>query len=173
EDKRDYQVVEIDFPHMFAAVTSGRVDLASISLPFSIAAEDSGKVRTLFTMKDAIGESDMTVMAARASFIAAHRAAFVDFFADAQRAMQWFLDPANRGAVVGIIAAATRKPDSFYSSWLFTKRDDYRDPLLKPNLEAVQRDVDRQVKLGFLKARIDVQKYADLSLLREAATRQK
>jgi hypothetical protein len=45
------------------------------SLPFSIAAEKSGEVRTLFTMKDAIGESDMTVMTARASFIKAHRAA--------------------------------------------------------------------------------------------------
>ena len=101
EDKRDYQVVELDFPNMFAAVTSGKVDLASISLPFSIAAEKSGEVRTLFTMKDAIGESDMTIMTARAPFIAAHRAALVDFFADLQHAMRWFYDPANRAEVAG------------------------------------------------------------------------
>src|ERR1700688_4775698 len=96
EDKRDYQVVELDFPNMFAAVTSGKVDLASISLPFSIAAEKSGEVRTLFTMK------------ARAPFIAQHRAALVDFFADLQRAMRWFYDPANRAEVLALVAKATK-----------------------------------------------------------------
>ena len=45
-----------------------------------IAADKSGEVRTLFTLKDLVGEEDMTIMAARASFIAAHRVALVDFF---------------------------------------------------------------------------------------------
>lgn len=171
EDKRDYQVVELDFPNMFAVVTSGKVDLASISLPFSIAAEASGAVRTLFTMKDAIGESDMTIMAARAPFIARHRAALVDFLADMQRALRWFYDPANRPQVIAIIARATRQPPSAYADWLFTKRDDYRDPALRPSLAAVQADIDRQVELGFLKSTIDVAAYADLSLIEAAAQR--
>jgi NitT/TauT family transport system substrate-binding protein len=171
EDKRDYQVVELDFPNMFAAVTSGKVDLASISLPFSIAAEKSGEVRTLFTMKDAIGESDMTIMAARAPFIAQHRAALIDFFADMQRALRWFYDPANRAQVIGIIAQSTRQPPSVYADWLFTKHDDYRDPAMRPSLAAVQGDIDRQVELGFLKTDIDVKAYADLTLVEAAAKR--
>ena len=146
EDKRDFQIVEIDFPNMFAVLTSGKIDLASISLPFSIAAEQSGKVRTLFTMRDAIGESDMTIMAARAPFIAAHRAALVDFFEDSQRAMRWFYDPANRAQVVALIARFTKEPSAAYAGWLFTRKDDYRDPALKPSLAAVQADIDRQVE---------------------------
>jgi len=171
EDKRDYQVVELDFPNMFAAVTSGKVDLASISLPFSIAAEKSGEVRTLFTMKDAIGESDMTIMTARAPFIAQHRAALVDFFADLQHAMRWFYDPANRAEVVALVAKATKQEPSAYSDWLLTKQDDYRDLSVRPNLAAVQEDIDRQVEMGFLKAGIEVNKYADLSLV-DAAEKQ-
>jgi sulfonate transport system substrate-binding protein len=171
EDKRDYRVVELDFPNMFAAVTSAKVDLASISLPFSIGAEKSGKVRTLFTMRDAIGESDMSIMTTRAPFIAQHRAALVDFFADMQRGLRWFYDPKNRGQVLDIIAAATKQPPSAYADWLLTKKDDYRDPAVRPSLAAVQADIDRQVQLGFLKTSIDVKTYADLSLVEEAAKR--
>jgi NitT/TauT family transport system substrate-binding protein len=171
EDKRDYQVVELDFPNMFAAVTSGKVDLASISLPFSIAAEKSGEVRTLFTMKDAIGESDMTIMTARASFIAQHRAALVDFFTDLQGAMRWFYDAKNRDEVLALVAKATKKEPQDYAGWLLTKKDDYRDLAVRPNLAAVQGDIDRQVQMGFLKSGIDVQKYADLSLVDAAENR--
>ncbi|HXQ49471.1 MAG TPA: ABC transporter substrate-binding protein [Stellaceae bacterium] len=171
EDKRDYQVVELDFPNMFSAVTSGKVDLASISLPFSIAAEKSGEVRTLFTMKDAIGESDMTIMVARAPFIAAHRAALVDMVEDMQRALRWIYEPANRDRVVALVAETTKQQPSAYTDWLFTKKDDYRDPDMRPSLQAVQEDIDRQAQMGLLKSGIDVKKYADLSLVDEAAKR--
>jgi sulfonate transport system substrate-binding protein len=171
EDKRDYQVVELDFPNMFPAVTSGKIDLASIPLPFSIAAGKTGKVRTLFTMKDAIGESDMTVMTARASFIAEHRAALVDFFADLQRGLAWFYDPKNRGEALGLMATATKKTPADYADWLLTKKDDYRDPDVRPNIKAVQDDIDRQVQMGFLKRGIDVKAHTDLSLLADAAKR--
>jgi sulfonate transport system substrate-binding protein len=168
EDKRDYQIVEVDFPNMFAMLTSGKIDLGSFTTPFSFAAEQSGAARTLFTMKDLVGEQDITVMAARASFIAANRAALVDFFADSQRAMRWFYDPANRTEVLAIISAFTKQPASAYAGWLFTRADDYRDPDLRPNLDAVQRDIDREVELGFLAKGFDVKRYADLTLIDDA-----
>jgi NitT/TauT family transport system substrate-binding protein len=86
--------------------------------------------------------------------------------------MRWFYDPANRVEVLDIIASFTRQPVSSYADWLFTKNDDYRDPDLRPNLDAVQRDIDREVELGFLKTKFDVRRYADLSLVDEAARRQ-
>jgi ABC-type nitrate/sulfonate/bicarbonate transport system substrate-binding protein len=88
-----------------------------------------------------------------------------------QRAMRWFYDPKNRGQVIDIIARATKQQPSFYAAWLFTKKDDYRDPALRPSLAAVQEDIDRQVQMGFLKTDIDVKTYADLSLVEEAAKR--
>ena len=171
DPKRDVRIVEVEFPNALPTLIAGKVDLAAVALPFSVAAEKMPEVRTLFTMKDAIGESDMTIMTARGSFIAKHRAALVDFFEDAQRAMRWFYDPANRAAVLDILSGFTKRPADAYSAWLFTKKDDYRDPELKPNLQAVQEDIDRQVEMGFLKAKIDVRRYADLSLVEEAAKR--
>ena len=49
--------------------------------------------------------------------------------------------------------------------------DYYRDPNLLPNLKALQANIRLQRELGFLKASIDVKKYADLSLVQEAAKR--
>jgi NitT/TauT family transport system substrate-binding protein len=171
EDRRDYRVVELDFPNQFPALTAGKIDLASIPIPFSIAVDKSGKARTLFTMKDAMGESDMTIMTGRGSFIAKHRAAIVDFFEDTQRMMRWFYDPANRTEALAMVASFTKRPADSFADWLLTKKDDYRDPDIRPNLEAVQHDIDVEAELGILKRRIDVQKYADLSLVDEASKR--
>ena len=171
QDRRDYQVVELDFPNQFPALTAGKIDLASIPLPFSIAVDKSGKTRTLFTMKDAMGESDMTIMTARGSFITAHRAALVDFFEDTQRMMRWFYDPANRTAALAMVASFTKRPADSFADWLLTKQDDYRDPDIRPNLDAVQHDIDIEAGMGLLKQRIDVMQYADLSLVDEAAKR--
>ena len=168
EDKRDYQIVEVDFPNMFAMLTSGKIALGSFTTPFSFAAEKSGEARTLFTMKGLVGEQDITIMAARQSFIAANRASLVDFFADSQRAMRWFYEPANRAEVLAIIAGFTKQPEAAYAGWLFTRADDYRDPDLRPNLDAVQHDIDREVELGFLAKGFDVKRYADLSLIDDA-----
>ena len=42
-----------------------------------------------------------------------------------------------------------------------------------PNLDALQRNVDMTHELGFVKTTLDVTKYADLSLVQEAAKRLK
>ena len=38
EDKRDYQVVEIEFPNMLAAIEAKKIDLATLIMPFAIEA---------------------------------------------------------------------------------------------------------------------------------------
>jgi NitT/TauT family transport system substrate-binding protein len=42
-----------------------------------------------------------------------------------------------------------------------------------PNLDALQRNVDTTRELGFVKKKIDIKKYSDLSLVQEAAKRLK
>ena len=171
EAKRDYQIVEVQFPNMAAALEEKKVDLVGMVQPFARIAKKTGKVRTLFTMKDAMGEAQTTLMAARAPFIAAHRAALVDFFEDWQRAMRWYYDPKNREEAIKILAGFTKEPPSAYADWVFTKEDYYRNPEVIPNVKALQNNLDVQKALGFLKIAIDVSKYADLSLVQEAATR--
>ncbi len=172
EDKRDYSVVEVEFPNMMAALNAGRIDLGFLTTPFSIAPVKAGTVRVLFTMKEAMGgETELTIIAARASFIAAHRAVLVDYFEDTQRAMRWILDPANRPAALQRVADFTKRPVSTYADWLFTKGDDFHAPDARPNIAAMQKNLDIQKKLGLLKTDIDVKAHADLSLIDEASAR--
>lgn len=171
EDRRDVRIIEIQFPNMLAALEEKKVDLVGLVTPFSRQARESGKTRTLFTMKDAMGEAQTTLMAARAGFIAAHRAALVDFFEDWQRAMRWYYDPKNRAEAIKILCNFTKQPPSAYEDWLFTKQDYYRNPDVIPNVKALQNNLNVQKELGLLKISIDVNKYADLSLVEEAAKR--
>jgi sulfonate transport system substrate-binding protein len=171
EENRDYQIVEIQFPNMAAALEEKKVDLAGMVMPFALIAKKTGKVRTLFTMKDAMGEAQTTLMAARQGFIAQHRAVLVDFFEDWQRAMRWYYDPKNRAEAIRILSNFTKQPPAAYEDWLFTKQDYYRNPDVIPNVKALQSNLNVQKELGLLNISIDVNKYADLSLVEDAAKR--
>ena len=72
-----------------------------------------------------------------------------------------------------IAARVTKQPPERFAGWLFTDKDYDRSPDLLPDLAALQANIEVQRDLGFLKGPIDVQKYVDLSIVREAATRLK
>ena len=171
QPKRDYQIIEIAFPNMVAALEAKKVDLIEIGTPFSITAQKQGKAKTLFDVGQAMGPTQLTLWAARAPFIAAHRAVLVDFFEDVQTMLHWYLDPAHRTEGIKIVAQFTKEPESDFSDWLFTKNDYYRDPDARPNLTALQNNINTQKKVGLLNIDIDVAKYADLSLVEDAAKR--
>jgi sulfonate transport system substrate-binding protein len=173
EDKRDYTVVEAAFPTMRAMLTEKKAALIPGVIPFAFDPELRKNARTLFTQKDAIGTTQMIVWAARKDFIAKNRAAMVDLMEDTLRIVRWYLDPANHDAAVEIAARVTKQPPERFAPWLFTAKDYYRDPNMLPNLEALQANIATQKELGFLKTVFDVKKYADLSLVEEAAQRLK
>src|SRR5579862_3529419 len=172
EEKRDYQVVEVAFPNMLATLQDKKIDLGPVAQPFIGIAQRQGGYRSLFTIKDAMGgETQMTLMATRVPFIAAHRAALIDFYEDFQSATRWFTDPRNCEAAIAILSDFTKQPPANFANWLFTKDDSFHDPEARPNLAALQRNLDTLTKLGFLKADVDVKAHADLSLIDEAARR--
>ena len=171
QEKRDYRIVEVDFANMIPALREKKVDLVGEVTPFSIEANKAGGVRTLFTLKQAMGPSQVTLLAARAGYIGEHRAALVDFFEDWIRATRWYLDPKNHDEAVKILADFTKKPPSEFTDWVFTKDDYYRDPDGKPNLKALQDNLNVQKQLGLLDIDIDIGKYTDLSLVEDAAKR--
>ena len=105
-------------------------------------------------------------------FIDKNRAAMVDFMEDMLRITRWYLDPKNHDEVAKIASKITKAPPERFG-WLFTNKDNYRDPNLMPNLDALQKNVDTTQQLGFIKKRIDIKKHADLSLVQEAAKRLK
>ncbi len=170
EEKRDYTMVEAGFANMKAMLVEKKVDLVPGVLPFSFALAEVGN--TLFTAKDALGgPTQFVVWTARAGFLQKNRAAMVDFMEDAIRSARFFLDPKNQAAAVDIAARVAKLPPSAFQGWAFTEKDVYKDPNMLPDLDALQRAIDAQQQLGFLKTKIDVKKYADLSIVKEAAAR--
>ncbi len=172
-EKRDYQVFETRFPSMLAVLRERKADLVTLVQPFAWLAHRDDTARTLFTMRDAMGVTQTTLLAARGPFIAAHRAALVDFFEDLQRGIRWFTGAANFPEVLQILERFTKRPAAEFEAWLYTEQDDYHDPDARPNLQALQRNLDLQRELGLLAMNIDVRRYADLSLVDEAARRQR
>jgi NitT/TauT family transport system substrate-binding protein len=173
EDKRDYTMVEATFPTMGAMLTGKKAALIPGVIPFSFNPDLRNVARPLFTQKEAIGPTQMIVFTARKSFIDKNRAAMVDMMEDMIRIARWYLDPANHKEAVAIAARLTKQPPERFDPWLFTAKDYYRDRDLKPNLTSLQANIATQKQLGFIKSDIDVKKYADLSLIDEAAKRLK
>jgi sulfonate transport system substrate-binding protein len=172
EDKRDFTMIEAPLPTMPAVLLEKKADLVPAVLPFSFNPKLRAEGKVLFRQSDAIGITQMIVWTAQKSFIEKNRAAMVDFMEDMLRIVHWYLDPKNHDEVAQIASKITKVPADRFG-WLFTKQDTYRDPNLIPNLEALQRNVDMTQDLGFVKNHIDISKYADLSLVREAAKRLK
>jgi ABC-type nitrate/sulfonate/bicarbonate transport system substrate-binding protein len=174
EDKRDYTMIEAPFPTMKAMLVQKKADLAPFVAQFSFDPELKQIGRPLFAQKDAIGTTQMIVWVARKGFLEKNRAAMVDFMEDSLRVVRWYLDPKNHGEAAQIAARVTKQPPERFTGWLFTADKDYaRSPDLLPDLAALQANIEVQRDLGFLKGPIDVQKYVDLSIVREAATRLK
>jgi NitT/TauT family transport system substrate-binding protein len=172
EDRRDYTMLEGPLPAMPAMLFEKKADLIPAVMPFAINPKLKEEGRILFEQREALGVTQMLVWTARKSFIEKNRAAMVDFMEDMLRIVHWYLDPKNHGEVAQIASKITKQPADRFG-WLFTKQDTYRDPNLVPNLDALQQNVDTTRDLGFVKNKIDIKKYADLSLVQEAANRLK
>ena len=173
EDKKNVTIIEVAFPNMKATLADHKVDIISGVRPFTADPELLKIAHPLFTQKEAIGPSQMIILVAPEPFIKKNRAALVDYLEDSLRALHWYSAPANHDAAVKILADFAKAPPARYASWLFTKGDFYHDPNGLPNLTALQRNIDLQQQLGFLKSKLDVKKYADLTLIQEAAKRAK
>ena len=172
EEKRDYTMIEAPLPTMPAVLMDKKADLVPAVLPFSFNPQLKEHGKVLFHQGDSIGVTQMIVWTARKAFIDKHRAAMVDFMEDMLRITRWYQDPKNHDEVAKIASKITKAPPERFG-WLFTKQDTYRDPNMLPNLDALQRNVDMTREMGFVKNKIDVKKYADLSLVQEAAKRLK
>jgi len=172
EDKRDYTIVEAPFPTMRAMLADKKVDLVPAVRPFSADPELRRIAQPLFHAGNALGVSQFTIWTARKSFIDKNRAALTDFMEDSLRIVRWYLDPANHQEAMEICARITKQPAERFA-WVFTNKDNYRDPNMIPDLAALQRNVNLTSDLGFIKASFDVNKFADLSVVQDAAKRLK
>lgn len=172
-DKRDFTIIEAPLPSMKALLIEKKVDLVPRSIPFAHDPELKNASRTLFTQGEYVGVTQTLLWAAKSDFIQKNRAALTDFMEDVIRARNFYLDPANREEAIAIVADFTKQPRSYFDTWVFTDEDAFRDPQARPNVKALQSNIDAQFESGFLKNRLDVTPYVDLSLVDGAVARLK
>lgn len=172
DPKTDVNIVEAAFPTMTAMLLGGKADLVSDVLPFSVSPKLVTHAHALFNERDGMGgPSDLAIWVARKSFLDQHRAAVMDFLSDYLRAMRFYLDPKNHEEAVKIASSYSKLPPQVFEGWLFTHKDYYRPPNGVPSAQVLQANVDALYKYGFLKAKIDMTKYVDPSLIEAAAKR--
>jgi ABC-type nitrate/sulfonate/bicarbonate transport system substrate-binding protein len=171
-DKRDFAVIEAPFPTMPAILNDKKADLVTAVMPFALNPLLNQIGSPLFDQTEGLGASQFVFWTARQSYIDKHRAALVDCMEDTIRIVRWFLDPKNHDEAAKIASSLLKIPPERFD-WLFTKKDYYRDPDMKPDLVALQRNVDVALDLGIIKERVDVKKHSDLSIVEEAAKRLK
>jgi sulfonate transport system substrate-binding protein len=171
EVNRDYTLIEAGFPNMEALLAEKKADLVAAVAPFTFSPNFQSITRPLFTAVDALGgPTQFVIWTAHDEFLKKNRAAIVDLLEDAVRAVRYITDAKNHDAVVAIAAKLMKQPPERLQ-WIYTKDDLYRDPNMLPDLTGLQRAVDAQQEVGFLKAKIDVKPYFDLGLVKEAAAR--
>jgi NitT/TauT family transport system substrate-binding protein len=168
---RDYTMIEAPFPTHKAILKERKADLVVGVLPFAYDPDFADFAKPLFTTQSATGPIALSFWAARKGFIDKNRAALVDLMEDYGAVLRWYYDPANHKEAVALTAGFLKRPPAAFDSWLFTHRDFHRDLDGKPDLKVVQESVDKVKELGFIKTAIDVSRYADLSLVEEAAKR--
>jgi sulfonate transport system substrate-binding protein len=171
-DKRDYTVIEAPFPTMPAMLNDKKADLVTAVMPFALNPMLNQIGFPLYNQTEGLGPSQFVFWTARQSFIDKHRAALVDCMEDTIRIVRWYLDPKNHDEVAKIASDLLKIPPERFG-WLFTKKDYYRDPDMRPDLTALQRNVDTALDLGIIKERVDVKKHSDLSIVDEAVKRLK
>ncbi|SON56689.1 alkanesulfonate transporter substrate-binding subunit [Hartmannibacter diazotrophicus] len=172
DPKRDgITFVEASFPNIPSMIEEGKVDLGTVIQPFSQQGIDAGKLKTLFTSKDAIGPSQLVTLCSTGPYLDANRDQLMDFFEDHVRAVRWFTNPDNHAEAVKIIAEFMQQPAEGLQ-YLFTDADYYRDPYMVPNLDALQKGIDLSIKMGLAPNGIQIQPdHADLSFVEEAKRR--
>ena len=173
EDKRDYTFIEAPLPAQKAMLLDKKTDLIPSVVPFQHDPELKAKGRILFTQRDIMGITQMIVLDRAQElhrqeprrpgrFHGGHAAgrALVSRPGEPRR-RRWRSPPSS-----------PRIPPSA-SPGCSPTQDYARNGNLMPDMKALQANVDATQALGFIKSKLDVQKYTDLSIVQEAAARLK
>lgn len=168
---RDYTITEASLPNQGTFLEEKKLDLAVFTNPWQHIATTKKIGRILFTGSQPLGELEFLILVARNEFTEKNREVMVDFYEDYMLALAWFLDAKNRPAVLDLVAKTLKQPASVFAPWFLTDVDYQRSPLPLVQVESLQRGLDAMVEHGFMKDRLDIAKYIDMTYVKAAAKR--
>ena len=173
ELNKDYTYLETPFPTHKPMLLEKKVDAAFFVQPFASDPELIEQTKVLFTADAPFGPVMLNFLTARGGFLAKNRAVVVDFLEDFLRIARWTWDPANRDEAIKISAEQSKIPEAVLRRYIFTKDDQYRALDGVADLNALQANFRAMKELGLVRAELNANDHADLSLVKEAAARLK
>ena len=167
----DYTYLETGFATMKAMLLQKKIDAGYFIPPFAFDPEVAEQTKVLFTIDTEFGPIMQNFMVSRGAFIAKNRAAMVDFLEDFLRVARWYYDPKNRDEAIKIVSEISKVPAEALRGFIFTDRDNYRNMDGLPDLNVIQSNWAVMKELGLSRRDLNINDYADLSLMKEAAAR--
>ena len=171
EDKRDYTIVEGPLPAMPAMLLEKKADLIPAVLPFALNPKLRAEGKVLFTRRTPRPDADDRVDGAQVVHRQApRRHGRLHGGHAAGRALVSRSEEPRRGGqdrLQGHQGAAGAFRLAVHQAGHLSRSEPDAEP------RRLQRNVDTTQELGFVKKQIDIRKYADLSLVEEAAKRLK
>jgi ABC-type nitrate/sulfonate/bicarbonate transport system substrate-binding protein len=124
--------------------------------------EKQQKVRKLFDAKYGVPfDEELIVIAGKDEFLKANAAAVRGFLEDVKAATKFYLEKPKEARQMLIDAKMVRVSADVY----LTMNDYYREPSLRPDVEALVKMQEFQMKAGFQTKPADMRALVDLSYL--------
>jgi len=159
---KDVTIAPIPFPAMQEAMRARKIDVGEFPQPFAALLEKQAKVRKLFDAKYGVPfDEELIVIAGKDSFLKANAAAVRGFLADVKDATKFYLENPKEARQMLIDAKMVRVSADVY----LTMHDYYRDPSLRPDVEALVKMQEFQMKAGFQTKNADMRALVDMSYL--------
>jgi len=159
---KDVTITPVPFPAMQEAMRAGKIDVGEFPQPFAALLEKQAKVRKLFDAKYGVPfDEELIVIAGKDAFLKKNAAAIRGFLEDVKTTTQFYLDKPKEARQLLIDAKMVRVSADVY----LTMHDYYREPSLRPDVEALTKMQEFQMKAGFQKKAADIKALVDTSYL--------
>lgn len=158
----DVTITPVPFPAMEEALLAGKIDAGEFPQPFAALLAKDIAVNKVFDAKYGLPfDEELNVLIAKDEFLKRNAVAVRALLEDLHAAMQLYLQEPHEARQMLIDSRMVRvRPDVYLDM-----QDYYRDPSLRPHLDALRAMQEFQIKAGFQKKSVDVEALLDLSYL--------
>ncbi|HEY2185838.1 MAG TPA: ABC transporter substrate-binding protein [Xanthobacteraceae bacterium] len=158
----DVTIAPVPFSAMQEALIAGKIDVGEFPQPFAALLEKEAAVSKVFDAKYGMPfEEELDVIVGKDMFIKKNEPAVRAFLDDLKEAMRFYLEQPKEARQLLIDTRMVRVSPSVYLGM----KDYYRDPTLRPDIDALTRMQEFQVRAGFQKKSIDIPSMVDASYL--------
>jgi ABC-type nitrate/sulfonate/bicarbonate transport system substrate-binding protein len=158
----DVTITPIPFSAMQEALIAGKIDVGEFPQPFAALLEKDAPTNKVFDAKYGLPfDEELDVIIGKEAFLQKNSIAVRAFLEDLKDAMRFYLEQPKEARQLLIDSRMVRVSPDVY----LEMKDYYRDPTLRPDLDALMKMQEFQVKAGFQKNSIDMRSLVDPSYL--------